>query len=102
ERDGGERARIGPAVHGADADDEEEGAPGHGPVVDPAEDRVAAAVVVTARAEEIDAVDGDADRPEREERECERRRREPDHLSRPSQASEAAESPRGGEQECAA
>ena len=51
-----------------------------------AEDGVAAAVVVAARAEEVLAVHGDPDRPEGEERQRERRRSEREHLTRAAPA----------------
>src|SRR5581483_1158936 len=78
---GGERDRRRgspprPAVHRADADQQEAEAPGDEAEIDAPEDSVAAPVVVAAGAEEVLAVDGDPDRPEDEQRQRERRRGE--------------------------
>src|SRR3954453_10978293 len=53
ERDRAQRTRPRPAVHGADADDEQPHAPGHEAEVEPAEDGIPPPVVVAAGAEEI-------------------------------------------------
>src|SRR5262249_56180750 len=89
-------------VHGADGEEQEPDAPGDEAEIDAAEDRVAAAVVVAPSAEQILAVDGDANRPERHERERERRRGKRDHVTRAEPGSLAAQPPRGAEEEPAA
>src|ERR1043166_793334 len=95
-RDGsGER----PTVHRAHAYDKEQHTPREKGEVDGTEDGVAAAVVVSAGAKEIGAVDGDAHGPEDDERERERRRREPDQVPRAAPAAVAAEPPGGAEQQ---
>src|SRR4051812_47523317 len=77
-----------------DADDDEDRAPGEREVEERSEGPVAGAPVGAAGTEEILAVDEDPDRPEREEREGERRGREREHASRPPVAAEAAEAAR--------
>jgi hypothetical protein len=89
-------------VHAADADHEQDRAPGERKVEEPAEGAVAGPPVGATGAEEVLAVDQDPDRPEREERERERRTREGEHAPRPPIAAEAAETARRSVQEPAA
>src|SRR5438093_12523222 len=93
--DGCHGAGPGPAVHRAHPDEEEPHTPRDDAEIDRAEHRVAAAVVVAARAAQILAVQGDSQRPEGEERERERCCGESDHLARAAPPALAAEAARG-------
>src|SRR5205823_4791451 len=104
---GGERhrrrsARERPAVDGAYADHEQQDAPRCEAEVDAAEDGVPAAVVVAARAEQILAVDGDAQRPEGQERQRERRGGETEYVARAQPRALAPEPTRSTVEQAAA
>src|SRR5207302_797220 len=75
-------ARPAPAVDRANADQQQDEAPRCEAEEDAAEDRVAAPVVVAAGPEEVAPVDRDPHRPEGDEGERERRRRELEHVPR--------------------
>src|SRR5579884_2181463 len=95
-------ARPRPAVHRAYADEQQPDAPRDEADEHAAEDRVASTVVVAPGAEEILAVDRDANRPEGEEREGERRRREGEEVPRAQPRPLRAEAPRRAEEQSAA
>ena len=96
------RTRPAPAVHSADADRKKEQRPGEEAEEDAAEDGVAAAVVVAAGPEEVLPVHRDADRPEDEKGERERRRGQREQLPRAPVVAEAAETARRAVEEPAA